>query len=477
MSERDCDSLVMPSLADIRECLEREGLRAEDVHNLLPEAVRQVEEHFRFLQAARRVEKYFRFLESHGSLDRFNLQQCWEGVVWKWARKQQEAIRAEQLRRMLADEENYARQILCAEGLSIDEVEQLCPMLRNEAAAFVDWLDVGPEDALRRAAGRMLERRHVEELRELLWENRAYLLKFFGDRGVHPITADHLFQKMVGDTRHFAGNLHRAREQGSPVREALSAGRLPEDELYRELLEGTGDALGVVRRRPHEWLAHFAGPILQRHLEWEQGHQLASFFEVRRPTFYRLFERDFPNDADDLCQELYERFSRRVGRKGWPDNPVAYLWKSAPSVARDFLKKKARAERRMQAKADELKLVAGEPATTEGGPDLEAVALSFWEHAHPDVREVVRLREKGLTHEQIAQELGCVERTVRRRLERAQAIVRAAYAAQGYRLPRKGNRVPKSLEALPKPTPIGYRRHATGGSKSRRRPEYSRHPG
>ena len=116
---------------------------------------------------------------------------------------------------------------------------------------------------------------------------------------------------------------------------------------------------------------------------------------------YLIFRLGSCQDAEDILQETFYRFSRYSARWKWVKNPKAFVFKAVRNEANRFLKWKIKQQKMMEMNTDNKKTIA----SVIQGPDQESENLLAESLARlPDnQREVVMLKVfEGMTFKEIA---------------------------------------------------------------------------
>jgi RNA polymerase sigma factor (sigma-70 family) len=155
----------------------------------------------------------------------------------------------------------------------------------------------------------------------------------------------------------------------------------------------------------------------------------AAFAElVRRhgPLVYRVCRRLAPAVADDAFQAVFIVLARRAGAVRSPAAVASWLVGTAGRVARQMRQADLRRA------AHERRAGRPEAVVADAGGDLAAVLGDELARLPAALRDPVLLcLVGGRTHAEAAAALGGSVRTLRRRLDRARAVLRARLAARG----------------------------------------------
>lgn len=128
--------------------------------------------------------------------------------------------------------------------------------------------------------------------------------------------------------------------------------------------------------------------------------------------------------SDDVVQSVYRTFFRRaaVGQFAFDDSQD--LWRLLCAITVTKVREKARHHLRQKRGFDRERALdeAQELHAPEPGPDDQAAFVELFEQILSELddeeRQIVDRKLQGLTNPEIARELGCSERTVRRILSR-----------------------------------------------------------
>ena len=133
------------------------------------------------------------------------------------------------------------------------------------------------------------------------------------------------------------------------------------------------------------------------------------------------------SDAEDVLQEIFMRLSRAEITDEVKD-PAAYLFRMALNVSRDYRRERARARLREATWADlQYTMKAGsavleEPLADAGlaSRQLLAQVCRALEELSPQCQRVFRMHKfQGLSHREVAAELGISRRTVEKHMHTA----------------------------------------------------------
>lgn len=128
----------------------------------------------------------------------------------------------------------------------------------------------------------------------------------------------------------------------------------------------------------------------------------------------------YGDQADDLTHETYLRAAAQEAAGG-VQHHRAFLLTIADNLARDRARK-AQRERRHESDTEAF-LTQSTPASQEMALTLKQIMLAL----PPELRDcLVMSRVNGLTHGEIALQLGLTKRTVKDRVRRASILVAAA---------------------------------------------------
>jgi RNA polymerase sigma-70 factor (ECF subfamily) len=141
------------------------------------------------------------------------------------------------------------------------------------------------------------------------------------------------------------------------------------------------------------------------------------------PTLRAWLRARFPSltDTDDLVQESYVRVIR-ARQKGAIENPKSYLFSTALHAALDLFRRNAVVSFEHVGEFDRLNVLEERPSASEtASRNEELEILREAMHALPTrCRQVFTLRKLyGLSHLEIARQLGISEKTVETQVSRA----------------------------------------------------------
>jgi RNA polymerase sigma-70 factor (ECF subfamily) len=132
-------------------------------------------------------------------------------------------------------------------------------------------------------------------------------------------------------------------------------------------------------------------------------------------------------EAEDCLQDLYLKL-RGSEAQGAPDAPLAYLYRAAASVALDRIRSRGRGARRDAEWTDSQTVMAGSEAVADAVPADEALIarerlqqLAQAVAALPNQarRVFTRLKLDGLSHAEVAAELGISKSAVEKNIATA----------------------------------------------------------
>lgn len=140
-------------------------------------------------------------------------------------------------------------------------------------------------------------------------------------------------------------------------------------------------------------------------------------------------------DGEDVLQEAYQTFFRRHANKEFDLSGRDELWALLVQITKNKARKAVSREqagkrdvRRNQPDPDEDRPGwLGDQAVAPAPSPAEAVAVAeelarLLDRLGPQLREIAALKLYGHTHEEIADRLGCVVRTVERKVERIRSV-------------------------------------------------------
>jgi RNA polymerase sigma-70 factor (ECF subfamily) len=170
--------------------------------------------------------------------------------------------------------------------------------------------------------------------------------------------------------------------------------------------------------------------------EPREGDPLA-YLDALYRVARRLTRR--PADADDLVQETYARALRGAARFTPGTDLRAWLFRVMRNAFLDGRRREARAPPvDAEADPDLAEASATAPAPLRGDAELERLRRVVGEEIEEalralseEARTVVLLDVEGLGEAEIAEVMGCAPGTVKSRLSRARAALRARLAEYG----------------------------------------------
>ena len=148
-------------------------------------------------------------------------------------------------------------------------------------------------------------------------------------------------------------------------------------------------------------------------------------------------------EADDVVNSAYRTFLRRArgGEFQLPDS--AALWRLLCAITLTKVREQVRFHRRQKRGVDqEVPLAPATDSRAEGmavadpGPPPDEALLIADQMQHllaaldAEERQIVELKLQDLTHEEVAAQLDCSERTVRRILKRVEARLSSAFGGE-----------------------------------------------
>lgn len=151
----------------------------------------------------------------------------------------------------------------------------------------------------------------------------------------------------------------------------------------------------------------------------DRGERIAGWVRKWNSGLTRFLERRVPAriDAQDLAQEVYLRLLRVEGFDSIAE-PQAYLYRVATNVASEW---RLRACNSRPHGAEELESLLAEASPEEELDELQFSAQldAALRRLSPTIRGVLFLKLRdGLTHQQIAEQMGITPRVVRRCVSR-----------------------------------------------------------
>lgn len=172
---------------------------------------------------------------------------------------------------------------------------------------------------------------------------------------------------------------------------------------------------------PHVQYAACASPCVLHSAE--EARWFREEVYPHEPTLRAWLRARFPSltDTDDLVQESYVRVIR-ARQKGVIENPKSYLFSTALHAALDLFRRNAVVSFEPVGEFDRLNVLEERPSASEAASrneELEILREAM--HALPTrCRQVFTLRKLyGLSHQEIARQLGISEKTVEAQVSRA----------------------------------------------------------
>lgn len=150
---------------------------------------------------------------------------------------------------------------------------------------------------------------------------------------------------------------------------------------------------------------------------------------AHRPALARFLTARLggPVEAEDCLQDLYVKL-RTSEPIGAPDAPLAYLYRAAASVALDRIRSRGRTAKRDSDWTDSQTVMAGDEAVADAVPADEALiarerlrrlAAAVAELPQQARRVFTRLKLDGLSHADVAAELGISKSAVEKNIATA----------------------------------------------------------
>lgn len=157
--------------------------------------------------------------------------------------------------------------------------------------------------------------------------------------------------------------------------------------------------------------------------------------QPHEPMLRAWLQSRFPSltDTDDLVQESYVRLIR-AREKGQVQNPKCYLFKTALNAALDLLRRRKVVSFEVVGEPETLSVLEERPDAGEAASRTEEIEiLRQAMHALPTrCRQVFTLRKLyGLSHREIAAQLGLSEKTVEEQINRAMRRCAAFLRSRG----------------------------------------------
>lgn len=150
-----------------------------------------------------------------------------------------------------------------------------------------------------------------------------------------------------------------------------------------------------------------------------------------------------PQDAMDICQEVFLRVYRFIGGFGGDSRFSTWIYRIAANVSKDFIAKKSRAaEVSLEVEGEEESFSAEiadmrfSPETELENAELQQAIATAIESLPEKYRQVIVLRDvNGLSYGEIGQVLALEEGTVKSRIARARERLRVFLTQDGNFLP------------------------------------------
>ncbi len=167
----------------------------------------------------------------------------------------------------------------------------------------------------------------------------------------------------------------------------------------------------------------------------DRARWFAEEVQPHEPRLRAWLRTRFPSltDTDDLVQESYARLIR-AREKGPVKNAKSYLFTTALNAALDLIRRRKVVSFEHVAENERSSVVENRPDASEAASRTEELEiLREALHALPTrCRQVFTLRKlDGLTHREIAEQLGVSEKTVEEQINRAMRRCAAFLRSRG----------------------------------------------
>lgn len=176
-----------------------------------------------------------------------------------------------------------------------------------------------------------------------------------------------------------------------------------------------------------------------------QSRVLSDFWQHYGPMLERLADKNLGKGIrprlgpEDVVQSVCRTFFRRAKEGQFELNDEDGLWRLLVAITLTKVREKTRYHMRAKRAMQNETPMGG---SEEDGPPLPAVGPSPEEAAEfsdlleatlsgldDEERQVVQLKLQDLTHDEVAERMGCSERTVRRILKKVQSRLEGVLAA------------------------------------------------
>lgn len=146
-----------------------------------------------------------------------------------------------------------------------------------------------------------------------------------------------------------------------------------------------------------------------------------SFLEARDDLLRFLKRRGRQRAAEDIVQTVWLRLRERGDQESW-EEPRAVLFTTAANLGTDNHRRESVAERAISREAANAESASQGPdpeAQADAVGQLERLSAALEQLPEPCRRAFLLNRLEGLTHTEIATQLGVSTKTVQRHIERA----------------------------------------------------------
>ncbi|MBX9654781.1 sigma-70 family RNA polymerase sigma factor [bacterium] len=139
-------------------------------------------------------------------------------------------------------------------------------------------------------------------------------------------------------------------------------------------------------------------------------------------------------EAEDVVQSVFRTFFGRVQDHRFTFNHADDLWKLLVSMTLNKLRNKVDFHTAAKRDVGTEQPLSGnssnpsafDPSGDEPSPEAVVAFLDLLEHFMSELRDgdrrILELRLQGMTQDEVAREVGCTERTVRRTIDRIRAV-------------------------------------------------------
>jgi RNA polymerase sigma factor (sigma-70 family) len=146
-------------------------------------------------------------------------------------------------------------------------------------------------------------------------------------------------------------------------------------------------------------------------------------YRVQGPRLMRLFARRGASDPGDLVQDTFERLARRDASRAL-EQPAHFISRVATNLLRDRAKFAARRAAAFHVSIDDVDLAGSDPHDRLEARDTIARLEAAMAGLRPRTREIfLACRLDGLSHAEIAEQVGMSVRGVRKQMGKAIAEI------------------------------------------------------